>query len=58
MPEDGSSVEPVEYVHRHHGPNRAERRAARAVLPDGSIVRIPKEYQEEATNQPYVKDDS
>jgi hypothetical protein len=61
MNEDGTSVEPeerapYEYIVQHTGPNRAERRAARAVLPDGSKVRIPKQYQEESTNVPYVKE--
>jgi hypothetical protein len=54
--EESDEREPV-YLVQHTGPNRAERRASRAVLPDGSVVRVPKEFREEATNKPYVKDD-
>lgn len=57
MTEQPPADEPkLEYLHEHHGANRAERRAAKVVLPDGTVMRVPKDYVEQSINTPYVKD--
>lgn len=49
-------IEPI-YIHENTGHSRRERRKYYNYK-TGKINNVPKEYQEDATNEPYRKDDT